>query len=175
MEFVPVFQKKVWAGLVNKNMNPTLIFRVTRNSLRLPLPSVLALNQTDLRIYVSWWPQNSSQMYRGGVWREFKKTYFNMPNNVSSMKYALKSIPGIADVGVPHGEGDGPRTPPRNREVPGKNFKWLIILGLSIYLLWSMLLNQSLALLMLGSPMGLGMALEVHPDVWRGQEKVPND
>ena len=24
------------------------------------------------------------------------------------MKYALKSIPGIADVGVPHGDEDGP-------------------------------------------------------------------
>ena len=39
-------------------------------------------------------------------------TNFDMPNNVSSMKYALKSDPGLADVGVPHGDGDGPRTPP---------------------------------------------------------------
>ena len=23
------------------------------------------------------------------------------------MKYALKSVPGLADVGVPHGDGDG--------------------------------------------------------------------
>ena len=37
-------------------------------------------------------------------------TNFNMPNNVSSMKYALKSVPGLADVGVPHGVEDGPRT-----------------------------------------------------------------
>ena len=29
------------------------------------------------------------------------------------MKYALKSAPGLADVGVPHGDGDGPRAPPR--------------------------------------------------------------
>ena len=28
------------------------------------------------------------------------------------MKYAEKSVPGLADVGVLHGEGDGPRTPP---------------------------------------------------------------
>ena len=35
-------------------------------------------------------------------------THFDMPNNVSSMKYALKSVPGLADVGVPY--GDGPRT-----------------------------------------------------------------
>ena len=27
------------------------------------------------------------------------------------MKYALKSVPGLADVGVSHGDGDGPRTP----------------------------------------------------------------
>ena len=40
-------------------------------------------------------------------------TNLTMPNNVSSMKYALKSVPGLADVGVPHGDGDGPRTPPR--------------------------------------------------------------
>ena len=26
------------------------------------------------------------------------------------MKYALKSVPGLADVGVPHGVEDGPRT-----------------------------------------------------------------
>ena len=34
-----------------------------------------------------------------------------------------------------------------------------------------MLKNQSLALLMLGSPMGMGMAPELHPDVWSGLEK----
>ena len=36
-----------------------------------------------------------------------------MPNNVSSMKYALKSVPGFADVGVHHGDGDGSRAQPR--------------------------------------------------------------
>ena len=40
------------------------------------------------------------------------------------MNYALKSVPGIADVGVPHGDGVAP---------------------------------------------------ELHPDVWRVQEKVSND
>ena len=34
-------------------------------------------------------------------------TNFDMPNNVSSMKYTLRSVPGLADVGVPHGVGDG--------------------------------------------------------------------
>ena len=33
---------------------------------------------------------------------------FYMPNYVSSMTYALESVPGIADVGVPHGDGDCP-------------------------------------------------------------------
>ena len=34
-------------------------------------------------------------------------TNFIMPSNTSSMIYALKSVPGLADVGVPHGDGDG--------------------------------------------------------------------
>ena len=33
---------------------------------------------------------------------------FTMPNNTYSIKYALKSVPGIADVGVPRGDEDGP-------------------------------------------------------------------
>ena len=37
-------------------------------------------------------------------------TNFYMPNNVSSMKHALKSDHGFADVWVPHGVEDGPRT-----------------------------------------------------------------
>ena len=43
-------------------------------------------------------------------WRgqeKFQMTNFTMPNNISSMKDALKSIPGLADVGVPQGDGDG--------------------------------------------------------------------
>ena len=49
----------------------------------------------------------------GEVRKKFQMTNFTMPNNSCSMKYALKSVPGLADVGVPHGDGDGPRTPPR--------------------------------------------------------------
>ena len=60
------------------------------------------------------------------VWRDQEK--FLMPNltvlnNFCFMKYALLSIPGLADVGVLHGDGDGPRTPPRCQEGPEKNFK----------------------------------------------------
>ena len=38
-------------------------------------------------------------------------TYFTIPINSSSMKYTLKSVPGLADVGVPYGDEDGPGTP----------------------------------------------------------------
>ena len=34
-----------------------------------------------------------------------------MHSNLCYLKYALKSVPGLADVGVLHGDGDGPRTP----------------------------------------------------------------
>ena len=43
----------------------------------------------------------------------FQMTNFTIPNNISSMKYALKSVPGLAEIGFPHGDGDGPKTPPR--------------------------------------------------------------
>ena len=47
-----------------------------------------------------------------GFWKEFQRTNFTIPNNISSVKYALESVPGLADVGVPHGVVDGPRDPP---------------------------------------------------------------
>ena len=63
---------------------------------------------------------------------------FIMPNNNSFMKYALQSLPGIADVGVPHGAGDSPpRAPPRCLEGSGKSFKLLILLCLTISFLWN--------------------------------------
>ena len=37
-----------------------------------------------------------------------KMTNLTMLNNVCSMKCALKSFPGLPDVGLPHGDGDGP-------------------------------------------------------------------
>ena len=39
-------------------------------------------------------------------------TKLTIPNNFSFIKYTLKSVPGLADAGVLHGDGDGPRTPP---------------------------------------------------------------
>ena len=50
-------------------------------------------------------------------------TNLTMSNNFSCMKYALKSVPGLADVGVYHGAGDGPKAPPRCLEVVRKKFK----------------------------------------------------
>ena len=37
-------------------------------------------------------------------------TNFTLSNNMSSIKYALKAVPGLADVVVLHGDGDGPVT-----------------------------------------------------------------
>ena len=59
----------------------------------------------------------------GEVRKKFKMTNLTMPNNSCSLKYALKSVPGLADVGVPHGDGDGPKTTPRCPERSGKSFK----------------------------------------------------
>ena len=56
------------------------------------------------------WSQDPIQM-SGEVREQLQATNFDMPNNSCSMKYALKLVPGLADVGVPH--GDGPRTPSR--------------------------------------------------------------
>ena len=47
-------------------------------------------------------------------------TYFTVPNNISRMKFTLKSVPGLADVGVLHGDGDGPRAQPRCQGGPEK-------------------------------------------------------
>ena len=48
------------------------------------------------------------------VWKvrkKFENTIFTVPNNTSFMNYSLKSVRGLADVGVLHGVEDGPRTP----------------------------------------------------------------
>ena len=59
----------------------------------------------------------------GKVRKKFQMTNITMPNNTSSMIYALKSVPGLADVGVLHWDGVGPRTSPRCLEESGKSFK----------------------------------------------------
>ena len=47
-------------------------------------------------------------------------TNLTMHNNFCFIKYALKSVLGLADVGDPHGVGDGPRPPPRCLAGSGK-------------------------------------------------------
>ena len=56
----------------------------------------------------------------GGVRKKFQMTNLTMPNNFFFIKYAQKSVPGLADVGDPHGDGDGPRAPPRCQDGPVK-------------------------------------------------------
>ena len=58
-----------------------------------------------------------------GVWKQFQMTDLTMPINFSFMKYAEKSVPGLADVEVPHGDVDGPRTPPRCLEGSRKKLR----------------------------------------------------
>ena len=58
--------------------------------------------------------------------KKFRVTNIIMPNKNCSIKFALKSVPGLADVGVQHGAGDGPKTPPRCLQVVRKKFQMTI-------------------------------------------------
>ena len=58
-----------------------------------------------------------------GVRKKFLMTNFIMPNNISCKEYSLKLVPGLADVKVLHGDGDGPRTSPRCLVRSEKSFK----------------------------------------------------
>ena len=57
------------------------------------------------------------------VREKFQLINLIIPNNFFYMNYALNSVPGLADVGVPHGYGDGPRTPARCLEGARKKFQ----------------------------------------------------
>ena len=70
--------------------------------------------------------------------KKFQMIICTILNNISSMKYPLKSFSGHDDVGVHHGDGNGPRTQSRCLEGSGKKLKWLISLCLIISLLWNM-------------------------------------
>ena len=46
----------------------------------------------------------------GGGQKSFQINNLTMPNTISSMKYeAKKYVPGLADAGAPHVDGDDPR------------------------------------------------------------------
>ena len=49
----------------------------------------------------------------GRVRKKFQMTHFIIPNKIFSIKFAPKSVPGLPEVGVPHGDEDGPRAPPK--------------------------------------------------------------
>ena len=101
-----------------------------------------------------------------------------MANSISFMKDALKSIPGLADVGVPHGDGDGPRTPSPRSQMSGGVRKKFQISNLTIPKNISFIkyaLKSVPGLADVGSPMGMGMVPELHPDVWKVLDKFSND
>ena len=56
-----------------------------------------------------------------GVRKKFKCLILLCLTISSSMKYALKSVTGLVDVGVLHGDGVGARAPPRCQGSPEKN------------------------------------------------------
>ena len=83
-----------------------------------------------------WIPRLNPDVW--GVRKKIQMTNIILLNNTSSMLYALKSVPSLADVGVLQGNGDGPRAPPRCPGGPEK-IKWLISLCPTICLPWNML------------------------------------
>ena len=54
---------------------------------------------------------------------KFQMTIPTMANNFSYIKYSLKPVPGLPDVGVLQGDGDGPGSPPRCLEVARTKFQ----------------------------------------------------
>ena len=53
------------------------------------------------------------------VGKKFQMTNLTVLNNFCFTKYAQKSVAGLADVGVPLGDGDGPKT-----SAPGSGSKY---------------------------------------------------
>ena len=87
-------------------------FVMTNNScsMKYALKSVPGLADVGVPHGVEDGPRTTPRCV-GRVLKKFQMTNFIMPNKFSFMKYAEKSVPGLADVGVTHGDGDGPRTP----------------------------------------------------------------
>ena len=50
------------------------------------------------------------ELHQGVCWGQSFKWLIFPCLTIFSMKYNLKSIPGLAEVGVPHGNGHGART-----------------------------------------------------------------
>ena len=99
------------SGDVSKKFQLMANFTMPNNScsMKYALKSVPALADVGVPHGVEDGPRITPRCV-GRAWKKFQMTNFTMPNNVSSIKYSLKSVPGLADVWVPHGVEDGPRT-----------------------------------------------------------------
>ena len=84
------------------------------------------------------------------------------------MKYAEKPVPGLADVGVPHGDGDGPRTPSRWLEGVWKKFQMANLTMPKNFSFMKYAKKSVPGLADVGEPHGDGEAPELHPDGWGG-------
>ena len=101
-----------FVGQVQKKFQMTNFYMPNYvSSMKYALKSVPGIADVGVLHGVEDGPRPTTR-YLGQVWKKFQMTNFYMPNNVSSMKYAFKAVPGLADVGVPHGDGDNPRSPP---------------------------------------------------------------
>ena len=118
----PGLQPDVWGGVRKKFQITNLTIHNSICFMKHALKSVLGLADVGVLHGDGVSPQNSTKM-SGGSRKMFQMTNLTMVNLSCSMKYALKSVPGLADVGVLHGVGDGLRTPPRCLEGIGKSFK----------------------------------------------------
>ena len=49
-----------------------------------------------------WSQKTMHKESSGSNWKNFQTTDFNVPNKIFLMKHALKLVPALADVGVPH-------------------------------------------------------------------------
>ena len=78
-------------------------------SMKYALKSVLGLTDVEVPHGDEDGPRGTPRCV-GRVWKKFQMTNFYMPNNFSSMKCVLKSVPCLPDAGVPHGDGDGPQS-----------------------------------------------------------------
>ena len=90
-------------------------------SMKYALKSVTGLADVGVPPEVGVGPRTSPRCLEE-VWKKFQITILTIPSNINSMKYALKSVPGLADVRVPHGVGVGSRTSPRCTEEVWKKF-----------------------------------------------------
>ena len=108
----PELHPDVWRGVWEKFQITNFSMPNKFFSMKYALESVPGLADVGVPHGVEDGPRTSPRCLEG-VWEKFQMTNVTMPNNLCSMKYALKSVPGIADVGDPHGGKDGARTPAR--------------------------------------------------------------